>query len=129
MIMKSLLLFCLLTTSWSPTQAQDLNNIVSAIRGGNAQVLSQHFGGNVEVGVLGQQKTYSKAQAVSTVQRFFDQYKPTSFSQVHKGTSPDGKSKYCIGDLQAGGKSFRVYIYMDDTSGKTVIKELRFDKD
>jgi len=127
--MKNLILLFLLLPSFTGTEALNLGNITNAIKNGDAQALGQYFDSSVEVGILGNEGFYNKAKAISMVQQFFNQHRPSSFNQVHKGASPNNDSQYCIGNMKSGGQSFRVYIYMKTTGGSAVIQELRFDKE
>jgi len=127
--MKNLMLLILLVPLMSNIEDANLSNITKAISEGNADALGQYFDQTVEVAVLNQEDVYDKAQAINVVRRFFAENKPGSFSQVHKGASPNNDSQYCIGNLVAGSKTFRVYIYMKVSGGQYLIQELRFDKE
>ena len=121
------MLICLMIPLLSFIEAADLSSITKAISKGDVNELSQFFDNSVEIAVLDQEDVYDKAGATRVVKNFFEKYKPTSFSQVHQGTSKD--SMYCIGNMNAGGTTFRVYIYLKDKGGKFFIQELRFDKE
>jgi hypothetical protein len=127
--MKNLIFLFLLIPSLAGTSALNLSEITNAIKSGNAQALGQYFDSSVEVGILGQEGFYNKAKAISLVQQFFNNHRPSSFSQVHKGASPNNDSQYCIGNLKSGSDSFRVYIYMKMNGGNALIQELKFDKE
>jgi len=128
--MKNFLFVILLAPSLAMVNADDftLSAITKAISDGNADALGQYFDANVEVAVMDKEQTYSKAEAVKVVKDFFAINKPSKFSQVHQGTSKGQDSEYCIGNLTASTGTFRVYIYMKVTGGKTTIQELRFDR-
>lgn len=127
--MKNLIFLILLMPWAGSVDNANLANITKAISEGNADALGQYFDQTVEVAVLDKEDVYSKAQAINVVRKFFSENKPASFSQVHKGASPNNDSQYCIGNLVAGSKTFRVYIYMKVTGGQYLIQELRFDKE
>ena len=127
--MKNLLVLMLMVPSFLGTTEANLSAITKAIGSGDAQALGQYFDDSIEIGILGNEGFYGKSKAISMVQGFFSKYRPTAFSQVHKGAPPSKDSQYCIGNLTAGGQSFRVYIYMKVSGGKTVIQELKFDKE
>ncbi len=127
--MKNLMLLILSASLISATEQPNLANITKAISAGDASALGQYFDETVEVAVLDQEDVYNKAQAVNVVKQFFANNPPSSFSQVHKGASPNNDSQYCIGNLVSGSRAFRVYIYMKVSGGKTVIQELRFDRE
>lgn len=130
--MKSLLLiaFLLPLAGFTPGPEQaNFAPITKAIGEGQATALGAYFDQSIEVSILGQDEIYPKAKAIAVVEGFFKQYPPSSFSTVHKGKAPNNSSHYCIGNLVAGGKTFRVYIYMKEDGGKQTIQELRFDKE
>ena len=107
----------------------DLGAITDAMKNGNAAELGRHFDKQVEISILGKDDVFAKSQAVGVMKTFFAKNPTSSFATVHKGTSSNNSSRYCIGNLIAGGQTFRVYIYMKTTGGKEVIQELRFDKE
>ena len=122
-------MFLILFLPLLTVQEANLANITKAISDGDADALGQYFDQSVEVAVLEQEDVYNKAQAINVVRKFFAQNKPSSFSQVHKGASPNNDSQYCIGNLEEKKKTFRVYIYMKVNGGQFLIQELRFDKE
>lgn len=107
----------------------NLASITKAISSGDAETLGQYFDDSVEIAVLNQEDVYNKAQAVQVMKKFFSQNKPTSFSQVHQGTSKGQDSQYCIGNLTTATGTFRVYIYMKVVGSNYLVQELRFDKE
>lgn len=116
------------TPVFTDTEEVNIDAITQALGNGDAETLGSFFDSSVEVAVLDDENIYDKAEAVRKVKAFFSQNKPTSFSQVHQGASKGKDSQYCIGNMTAGGKTFRVYVYMGNKGGKSLIQELRFDK-
>ncbi len=107
----------------------NMGEITSAISKGDVKTLSTYFDESVEVAILDDEDIYDKPEAIAVVDKFFKSNTPKSFSQVHKGTSKGSDSHYVIGDLIAGKTTYRVYLYMKESSGKYLIQELRFDKE
>ena len=107
----------------------NLSVISQALSTGDTEKLSEYFDDSVEIAVLDKEDVYSKAEAKKIIQDFFEKNKAKSFSQVHQGTSKSKGSKYCIGNLVAGGNSYRVYIYLKTQGNKYLIQELRIDKE
>lgn len=128
-IMKSLLFATILFPLYALFAQANTGAITDAMKQGNAAELGRHFDERVEISILNKDDVYAKDQAVKVMQQFFANNPASSFTTVHKGTSSNNNSHYCIGNLVAGGKTFRVYIYMKNASGKQVIQELRFDKE
>lgn len=128
--MKNLLIMLLVVPMFAFTSGETYNidAITKALSSGDAETLGSFFDESVEVAILDAEDIYDKAEAVKKVKTFFTQNKPTAFSQVHQGSSKGNDSQYCIGNMTAGGKTFRVYVYLGNNGGKTLIQEIRFDK-
>jgi len=127
--MKNLMFLIFLFPALIVTANKDLNNISKAISSGDVEALSSYFDSNIEISILDEEDFYDKGQAKSVVKKFFTKHQPKSFNLVHKGSSKGKDSKYFIGNLTAGGNSYRVYVYMKVINGKPLIQELRFDEE
>ena len=102
-------------------QEETDKQIITAITAGNAENLSKYFNSMVDCGIMGNEDTYSKAQATRIIQDFFDKYPVKSLKITKQGTSTDG-SRFSIGELTAGGKLFRLFYLMKNISGSYVIQ-------
>jgi hypothetical protein len=107
---------------------QVFTEIISAFRAGNANVLSGHFDTKVEIAVLESDEVYSKADAEKIMNRFFSDYKPSSFSKEHEGTSPSG-ANYFIGILKTTKGSYRVFIHAKQVNGKKIIQQIQIEEE
>jgi hypothetical protein len=106
-------------------QPEETNRkIISAVTAGNAGDLSTYFNTMVDCGIMGNEDTYSKAQATRIIQDFFDKYPVKSLKITKQGTSGDG-SQFSIGDLDAGGKTFRLFYLLKKISGIYVIQQFQ----
>ena len=117
-----LVVFAVVLTSFG--QLNSIDEVVGAIRTGNASELSKYFDDNVEVTLPVKSDSYSKAQAQMILKDFFANNDVRGFELKHKGNSPGGH--YCIGTLQTKGGNFRAHIFMKSKGDKELIKELRF---
>lgn len=109
--------------------AQEVYDKISApIKKGNAKELAALFDNNVEITILDNEQSYSKAQAELVIKDFFSKNPPKSFELLHKGSSNEG-SKYGIGTFITSGKTFRVYFLIKKKGNLSVIQELRFEKE
>lgn len=126
--MKQLVLFLLMTPSFLVINA-NLAGISKALGDGDATALGTYFDESVELAILDQEDFYNKTQAIEKVKAFFQNHQPKSFNQIHKGSSQSSDSQYCIGDLVTANAKYRVYIYMKNVGGKTLIQELRFNRE
>lgn len=114
----------------STSLGQTLDQVKNAINAGNADALSTYMDSSIELGIDGDEGVLQKAQAVTTLKRFFATNPPISFIEVHKGASKSKGGKYMIGDLETKqDKFYRVYIYTEYINGKYLIKQLRFDEE
>lgn len=124
--MKKLLLFCtavfILFSAFKP--AAGLDDVISALRSGNAQELSKYIDDNVEIALPDKSNMYSRAQAVMVLQDFFSNSGVKSFEVKHKGDN--GGSQFCIGTLNTKAGSFRTTVFMATRNGKQLVKEIRF---
>jgi hypothetical protein len=101
---------------------------MNALKKGDAAKLATFFDDNVDLAILDDEDMYSKAEAQKKVAAFFSSHKPAAFEQVHKGTSKGAGSHYVIGDLKAGGTTYRVYIHLEETKDSYIIQELRIEE-
>jgi len=121
--MKNLMFLILLIPCLAATQS--LDSISKALSRGDVESLSAHFDENVEI----DDDFYNKGEAKEVVKKFFAKHPAKSFSLIHQGTSKGEDSKYFIGNLTAGNSTFRVYVYIKVDGSKSLIQELRFDKE
>ena len=122
-IFTSLLAVSLVMMS-SFTQPGAIDEVISALRSGDAAGISKHFDDNVELGLPVKSDSYSKAQAQIILKDFFGNNAVKGFELKHKGDSPGGQ--YCIGTLQTKSGNFRAHVFMKSKGNKDVVKEIRF---
>lgn len=77
---------------------------------GNSEALSAWFADNLEIGVISKENTASRAQAKQIMKSFFETYTPRSFTVNH--TAGRANMKYVLGELNAGGETFSVNIFV-----------------
>jgi Domain of unknown function (DUF4783) len=107
------------------TTQSGIENVIAALRSGNASQLSSSFDDNVELTLPDKSDNYSKAQAQLIVKDFFSNNSVKGFEVKHKGDSPGG-GHFCIGTLQTNAGNFRTNVFMKVKNGKEVVKEIRF---
>ena len=105
-------------------QTNSIDEVIGALRSGNASELSRYFDDNVEVALPVKSDSYSKAQAQMILKDFFANNDVRGFTLKHKGDSPGGH--YCIGTLETKSGNFRAHIFMKSKGDKELVKELRF---
>ncbi|MCX6245348.1 MAG: DUF4783 domain-containing protein [Bacteroidetes bacterium] len=102
--------------------------IIAALTEGNATALSEYFNSMVDLGISGNEDTYSKTQATQILKDFFIKNPLKSLKINRQGSSTDG-SLFAIGEMKAGADNFRVYYLLKKVSGKFLIQQLQIQKE
>lgn len=105
-------------------QPGTIDEVIGALKSGDATGLSKYFDDNVELTLPVKSDSYSKAQAQVILKDFFDNNNVRGFELKHKGDSPGGH--YCIGTLQTKSGNFRAHVFLKSKGSKEVVKEIRF---
>lgn len=93
---------------------------------GDAECLSAWFDDNLELSVISDESTASKAQARQIVKAFFASHTPQSFDITH--TAEKANMKYALGNLSAGGEDFMVTIFVSSKGHKYKIQQLKIER-
>ena len=101
-----------------------IDEVVGALRSGNANELARYFDENVELTLPDKSDNYSKAQALVIVKDFFGNNEVKGFELKHKGDSPNGH--FAIGTLQTRVGNFRTNVFMKSKGNKEVVTLIRF---
>ena len=101
-----------------------IENIVAALKGGNASQVARYFDNTVEITLPDKSNSYSKSQAEMILRDFFTNNPIKGFDVIHKGENAG--SQYCIGTLFTKNASFRTTVFMKTKDGKQLVKEIRF---
>lgn len=116
------LLFSLFLVSF--TSLYSIEEVVDAIRNGNATELSKYFDSRVDISLPNKSDNYSKSQAEIILKDFFASNEVKDFVVKHKGES-DG-AQFCIGLLETRNGDYRTKLYMKEKGGKQVLQEIGF---
>jgi hypothetical protein len=123
----SIFIFCLLFSGY--LTAQDITSgIPAALKSGNAAAIAKNFDKRVDITIDENGDNYSNVQAEMILKNFLEKYTAREFTQLHKGTSPDG-AQYTIGSFKTNAGNFRTYIYIKKSGGIHYIQEIRFEKE
>lgn len=106
--------------------AGPFEDVVSAIKQGDAGNLSRYLDNTVEINIAGRSSSYSKAQAEIILKDFFSKNQVKSFELLHQGEAGGG-SRYGIGNMVTGGGSFRTSFFLQKKGNSLVLNELRFE--
>ena len=122
------LAFVCLTMAMQVILSPDFGSISKALGKGDAVELSRLMDGRVDLALANAENTYERTVATNELRKFFTANTANSFQMMHQGVSPDKVSHYCIGDLTAGGKSYRVFVVVKQITNQFLIQEMRIEK-
>ena len=103
-----------------------VEDIVTAIKNGDATEVSKYFDNTIEITLLEKSNSYSKSQAEVVLRDFFSTNGIKDFEVLHKGDNAG--SQFCIGTLHTRNGIFRTTIFLKQKGDKQVLQELRFEK-
>lgn len=104
--------------------AGQTDDVINALRSGNASSLSKYIDDNVEISLPTKSDSYSRSQAVVILQDFFSNSGVRSFDTKFKGNN--GGNEFCVGTLQTRSGNYRTTFLMAGRNGKQLVKEIRF---
>jgi hypothetical protein len=108
--------------------ADGFDDVVNALKNGNASAVGRFFNSNVELTLLENEGVYSKQQAEIMLKTFFNQHPAKNVSIQHRGASSQG-ARYAIAVYEASDGRFRAYIFMKDAGQGLLIHELRIERE
>jgi hypothetical protein len=102
-----------------------LNDVISALKAGNAGMVSKYFDNTVEITLAGKSNNYSKSQGEAILRDFFASNTVKSFTVVHQGDA--GGSQFLIGNLVTSNGTFRTTVNLKQKGEKQMLQEIKFD--
>ena len=128
-LIHNIVFFTLLLFVYASVSAQnDIPvDIKQAFRNGDAKKLTNYVGSTLELSVPGNESIYSKSQALMIIQNFFTKYPPSNFVILHQGGKVS--SKYAIGNLTSGDKTFRVTFLLKIKENQVILHQLRIEEE
>ena len=124
LITISVLIGLLLLPVSGQTVPEDL---VKAIREGNAGEMSEFFHQSLELTILEEDYVASKEQATRIMENFFKQHPPVEFTISFEGTKE--RSRYAIGSLRSRNAAFRVNLFFLNRQDASLIYYLSIEKE
>ena len=124
LLLLSLPLAFMVSLASSSKPISGLDDVIGALRSGNAQELSKYVDDNIEISLPDKSDNYSRAQAIMVLKDFFSNNGVTGFDVQHKGEN--GGGQYCIGTLKTKSGNYRTTVFMKTKNDKQVVKEIRF---
>ena len=115
----------ILLGSFTTTTFKGIEDIVMALKMGNANQVASYFDNTVEITLPQKSNTYSKSQAEMIIRDFFSNNTIKSFNVIHKGENAG--SQYCIGTLITKSAQFRTTVFMKQRGDRQILQEIRFE--
>jgi hypothetical protein len=112
----------MLTAAFKPISG--LDDVIRALRTGNAQELAKYIDDNIEISLPDKSESYSRSQAVMVLKDFFSTNGVKGFEVQFKGENAG--NQYCVGKLLTNSGSYRTTVFMKSKDGRQLVKEIRF---
>ncbi len=130
-IARILVVVSLMCCAASGSKAQSGNYdvfvpISKYITQGNADALSAWFSDNLDITVLSKGGNSSKVQAKQILHSFFSMHTPRSFEITY--TAGRANMKYALGNLNAGGETYLVTIFVYCSDNKNQIQQFKIER-
>lgn len=106
------------------TTGGGIDDVINALRSGNASALSRYVDDNIEIALPSKSDSYSRSQAMVILQDFFANHGVKNFDVKFKGDN--GGSQYCVGTLQTRSGNYRTTFFLASRNGKNLVREIRF---
>lgn len=107
--------------------SQNAEALIASMKSGSSSGIGKHFEPNIEMTLLTNTGTYSKAQAEGILRDFFGKNSVKGFELNHQGTSPEG-AKYFVGSLATSTGTYTAYMFGKNTGGVFLIREFRVEE-
>ncbi len=108
--------------------ADTFDDVVNMLKAQQAKEIAKMFNQNVEMTINDNEGVYSKQQAEIMLKNFLSQNQAKAVSIQHRGSSGQG-AKYVIAIYETNLSKFRIYIFMKESGGTSLIHELRIEKE
>ena len=124
--MKKLFTYVLLLFLLSSFTLLSVNDVVNALKAGNASQVSRYFDNTIDITLQDKSNSYSRSQAELVLKDFFVITGVISFEALHTGDNSG--AQYLIGNLKTKKGTYRTTVYLKQKADKQVVQELRFEK-
>ena len=103
-----------------PADNQVQQSILSSIRGNRGDEITKYLNTLTDFDIPGNRGTYSKPQGGRILEDFLTKNPVKECTVISTGTSADG-GEYTVGNLKAGGETYRLYFVLKEVDGKWLI--------
>jgi hypothetical protein len=107
------------------TVFSSIDEVISAMKVGNAADIARFFDNTVEINMPDKSNSYSRSQAELVLKDFFSSHAVKSFTVIHKGENSG--SQFCIGTLVTKSGSYRTTIFMKQKGDKQMLQGITFE--
>ena len=121
-----LLLSTILFSSFVSIDTLEMDDVVIALKSGNASQLSKYFDLRVDIGLPDKSDNYSRTQAEMVIKDFFGSNGVRNFELKYK--SDKGGTNYCVGTLQTKNGNYRTTLFMRQKGDKQYLQDISFQK-
>ena len=126
---RSIVLLTMVALAPLVSKAGIFEDIMAALKSGNAKEVARYFNSSVELTVPGSEGVvYSKTQAELILKEYLSKNVAKSVKIIHRGSSAVG-SQFAIGSYETDHGNYRIYIFIKETGGNSVIHELSIEKE
>jgi hypothetical protein len=106
-------------------QAADITPVANAIKSGNADLLKDKMGEEIDISVPGTSRKSNANEAITLLKKFFQANKVSGFTVVHHADK--NESGFFVGKLVTDQGGFRVNVTYTTKDGKIRIRTIRIE--
>ena len=121
-----LLLSIILFSSFVSVDTLEMDDVVIALKSGNASQLSKYFDSRVDIGLPDKSDNYSRTQGEMVIKEFFGNNGVRNFELKYK--SEKGGTNYCVGTLQTRNGNYRTTLFMKQKGERQYLQDISFQK-
>ena len=103
-----------------------IDDIVGALKSGNASTLSKYFDSRVDLSLPERSDNYSRTQAEMIIKDFFSNSGVRNFTLKHKGEKAG--SNYCVGILQTRTGNYRTTLFLKLKGNRQYLQDISFQQ-
>ncbi|MEO5997912.1 MAG: DUF4783 domain-containing protein [Chitinophagaceae bacterium] len=121
-----LILSTILFSSFGSIDTLEMDDVVVALKSGNASQLSKYFDSRVDIGLPDKSDNYSRTQGEMVIKDFFGSNGVRNFELKYK--SEKGGANYCVGTLQTRNGNYRTTLFMRQKGDRQYLQDISFQK-
>lgn len=118
--------FSILLSSFTSIDTIEMDDVLGALKAGNATQLSKHFDSRVDIALPDKTDNYSRIQAEMIMRDFFGDNVVRNFELKYK--SEKEGTNYCVGTLQTKNGNYRTTLFMKQKGNKQFLQDISFQK-